>query len=145
MTYTLSATKKQGGRATVQATFSYEENILFPHHKPGRDKEWEKAAEEIVKRKQARQSNVRDTIKSFLESKYGAKGLKNYGPIAHMDFVLTDHYAKQTRSYHANANGTTYNVEVSGDLARGEHLEDMLDCEALDCELNKVFAETGTR
>ncbi len=140
MTYTLTATKQQNGQATVRGKFSYEENILFPHYEPGKDKEWTKAGKDLTKRRQTRQVDIRECIKQFLESKYGAKGLKNYEHMGLDGFVLTDHYIKQKRNYHATSNGeTTYDVEVNGTLKQGEHLEDMLDCDALDAKLKQFF------
>ncbi|VVB79557.1 Uncharacterised protein [uncultured archaeon] len=141
MTYSLSATKKQDGHATVRGRFAYEENIFFPHYEPGKDKEWQEAAKKINKRRDARQSAVKDAIKQFLESQYNAKGLKDFGTIGNMGFVLTNHNSRNERGYHATENGTTYDVEVSGTLASGEHLEDMLDCEALDTQLKQIFGE----
>jgi hypothetical protein len=143
MTYVLSATKQQNGWASVTGRFSYEENIFYPGHEllQAYEPEWKKQAGNITERRNARQRNVRDAIKSFLESRYGAKGLKSYDILGPDNLVLTNHDSKQKRGYHATSNETTYDVCVSGQLRKGEHLEDMLDCEALNKELEAVFQE----
>jgi hypothetical protein len=138
MTYILTATKQHNRYATVSGRFRYEENILFPGSLNTTEEQWAKIVTEVHKSKEARAINIRDAIRGFLESRYDAKGLKDYPRIGHMDFVLTNHDSRQKRGYHAIANETTYDVEVSGMLREGEHLEDMLDCAGLDKLLKEV-------
>jgi hypothetical protein len=139
MTYKLTAAKAQDRSAGVCATFSYEENILFlgmyaPHD------EWVVQSRQTIKQRGARQRRVRDTIIKFLKDKYRVKGLKNLGNSSNDDsFFVANSLSKQYRHYAAHSNGTSYIVEVDGKLKQDEHLDDMLDCDALDARLSLIF------
>lgn len=141
MTYVFSGSRYQDGDANVTGRFSYEENLPYPHFEANHEQKWKDQREIIRQRRTKRQKNIGKTIRAFLKSRHNARGLKGCNISVNDDsFLIHNYTSKADRCYSASSNGNNYDIEVSGRLKPSEHLEDMLDCEALDAQL-KVFFE----
>ena len=142
MTYHFSGSKNQDGNAEVKAIFRYEENILYGGDitRQVSDKEFNDNRKKVWDQRLKRQKKVMDTIVGFLQNRYQVTGLKNMKAFVSDDnFIVTNFRSNVERRYTTRSDKTNYDVEVSGKLRPGEHLDDMLDCDALDAQLKPIF------
>jgi len=96
---------------------------------------------------------VKDVVIKFLTSRHGARGLKETAVVQNDFPIINNGGSKHKRYYQIRAMERTSRptqdgnrisiepicVEVYGRLKETEHLEDMLDCVALEKILGPIF------
>ena len=127
--YILDATKDSDGGAKIEVAFRYDAELVVAS--------WARGSSQTVN------MNIKDTIVKYLIDRHGVEGLEEF-PVEGVAFFVCNNNnlaEKQIvgRDSTISSNGINHVVEVSGKLKAGEHLDDMLNCDALDAELKKVF------